>query len=720
MLSLYLGDYISPILLSMYLLAYQYWGRSLLYILLSFHEPLYILPRIANKDKGFNGKKVAALTAFIILAYLYRDRYLYYPSILSSRIDLLVIQFILLIFSIIIFKLRGLYTLSTFISPYVSTIQLVDQYEYRVNRITYRYIYGILAVLISLSFIGSLYLGVGININFNGSIDEFILESIGNASIVLSLSKDPYINSILSTNGIYVVEYGDSLTWNWSDRLEVMERLSEALEYAENHGIRYILIDKPSELAYWVSPKHYSEYKYPLREPLGRYIIVLERRGLVETAEKYFYVSSINLSSDYLLNNLYIRYWSNISLDVSVEDEYIEIISNKSYEVYLHFKPKSLNGTYLFILGDLDGYTRSVEFYVYNGELKSLWESSRKSFYNPIAVDIKSSIDGELVFKVEDDDPVIIRLYRLEKPELYDVRVDNSYFYIESTYPNSYIILSTFNDDYMVELEYNVIEEIDRVDLFSWDIIYITSFLSTSFFIGYSLDKSRYKEEDPIEEGSIPITYGYLYLLSIPIIIYIVHPRLLEISWIGGGVFVIALSMGLFTLLLESKMISYKKFVSMNLLTLTIFAVSYIIKYLYGDIFDLVGDFWRNQSLYAGIDVLVYGLIGLFISIYIFGSRLVYLHTPFIYLTISGSSFITDLLRISNPVLQGLIDVATYLVDFTMELLGYRIEYITVPAGNAIYVYDPTLKTIVILGWPCTGITGIFIFLSFSMVLNRY
>ena len=719
MLSIYLGDYISPILFSISAIIEDKRVKSIIYALLVIHEPIYLIPFLASRTYKKDVKWFSYIVVFLFLLFLYRVRYVNYAFQTLPDINLLIPILLTITLSITAFRFEGLLSLSILFSPYASLTQALYRFHKREGSNLRRAdIYVLLVVM--LLFLGFIFVPQKTVINLNGSLDRFLSESLGNASIVLSLSKDSYVNSILTSRGIYVVQFGDSFSWNWSDLDEAREKLSKALEYAENHGIKYVLVDKPEELAYWVSKVHYREYKYPMREPLGRYIIVLERLGIVETAKENFYLKDFNADPTLSLSRDFTRYWSNISIQINVSNEYIQISGDSAYEVYLHFDVEDIKGYYLFKLEGSNDYFRSIEFYVYDGKLKSLWETSRKRIYNPIMVGIDSNAKGEFVFKIEDNNSLKLYLYKLESPEIYEVRrLDQQ---IVVTPKNSLIwgILSDFTDSLTISFgdgeasitKISGAENLQRLELMS--LVITVALLSILF------SKEELGPPPMIGDFNVSTVYLYLYFIGLPMLIYLVHPRLLEISWIGGGVFLIAFSMGVFTLLLESDKIGVNRSRMVLLSIPTIISLSFIVKYFYGDIFDLIGDFWRNQSLYASIDVVVYGFLGLLLSLYVFGMRNTHFHIPFIYLVVSGTSFITDLLRILNPVLQGLIDLATYFVEITMETFGYRIEYVTVPAGNALYVYNGKLLTVVILGWPCTGITGIFIFLSFATVLNIY
>ena len=718
MLSFYIGDYLSPILYSFFILFGDRHLKSLSYTLLVIHEPLYIIPVIMGKKGKWPFKSVLYLGITGFLLFIYQARYISYINQLITNPKILSILFLVILFSLVVFRVYGLYSLTLVISPYASLVQLLDGKSIDVNYNIDRKYIG-LVFLIALLFLGLPYLSNKPVINLNGSLDTFLSDSLRDASTVLSLSRDSYLNSLLASQGIYVVEYGDSLAWNWSNREEVKDRLEEALEYAENHGIKYILVDKPEELAYWVSPKHYREYKYPLREPLGRYLIILERVGLVETSEKNFYIKDLDADESISLARNYSRYWSNISIDVNVVNGYIDVIGDDPYEIYIHFDVSNLRGYYLFKLVGLDDYYRSIELYSFDGQLVSLWETSYKRIYNPVMVEIVYDGDGELVFKIEDRNPVRLYLYRLESPELYEVVKNGLKFMIIPKNPNVNIILSDFKNSITLDLRYGEVNTFKAYYL-GVDGLWMSLIALVAIPTYLLLTKEEFRFRFNPEAYKIPVVALYLYLLGFPILAYSIHPRLLEISWIGGGAFLIAFSMGIFTIFLDHDYIEIDRVAWAFITVPIIISTSFLTKYFYGDIFDLLGDFWRNQSLYSAIDVLVYGVLGLIAIVILFGWRSIFYHIPFIYLIVTGTSFITDLTRVQNPILQALIDLATYLVDYTMESIGYRIEYVTVPAGNALYVYNEKLLTVVILGWPCTGITGLFIFLSFAAVLNVY
>ena len=717
MFSLYIGDYISPLLLSLYYLFRHKNISNILLLLLIVNEPLFIIPIAFSREGIRLTYKILFITVLGIPIFLVKYGYLEHLTLVISNPEYLLLYIGMVVYSIYIFRVKGLFSLLIFISPYTSLAPILGDGRQALRGVNN---YKNVLVILFLAFIiiTNLYFSSRLVPNLNGSLDDFLSNTLEDTNLILSLSGDDYINGILVSKGIYIIRYDDSLSWNWSDREEIRSKLLRALEYAENHGIKYVLIDKPKELSFWISPKHYIEYKYPLREPLDRYVIILERRGIIQTSKYFLYLKDISAVDKYNLASRYYKFWSNISIDVQVSRGSLTLSADAPYEAYLHFNLTNITGYYIFKVVGGDGYTRSIEFYEYDGALNSLWEFSEKNFYNPIGVSILGSGGGELVFKIEDNESLTLYLYKLPSPEIYSIENIGKSIVLSGLIDGVELEIADFENQINLVLYPEEKIEIDLdIPLISSE-IYLIFIILAGVFLAFTFKWQEAGEPLEGEDHLVKADYIYIYIISIPTVIYLIHPRLLEISWIGGGVFLIGLSMGLFTLMIEPGYISWSRFSSLVTLTGLIFSIAYLIKYLYGDVFDVIGDFWRNQALYSSIDVLLFGSLGLLLSLYFFGGRNIHLHIPFAYLVVSGSSFITDLFRIKNPVLQGLIDIATYFVDVTMELVGYRIEYVTVPAGNALYLYGDKLLTVVILGWPCTGITGIFIFLSFVTVLN--
>ncbi len=710
-------DLLTPLLLSLYhMVRLRYRFDIVLLFILFIHEPLFVTPFLIDRILVKRKIEYKAFAVLFLVSFYAFFKVVVYGFVLDEY--LLISTMILSLYSLLVYGFKGLTTFLAFVSPYSVSNPIL----YSPNTIeddskkTFRKIL-ILVILIS----GNIFIFSTQNVNatFNTSIDQFLVKTLKDSNTVLSLSHDDYINSFLLENGYYVVGYSYSYFWNWSDRDEIRKLLSDALEYAENHGIKYILIDKPRELSYWISNIHYKEYKYPLREPLDRYIVVLERKGFVETSKNGFYIEDVGYNKSVSLTSNFVKYWSNISVDLDVKDMFISINSSKPYETYIHFNSSSSPTNLLIKLEGDDDYIRSLEIYGYDGKLKSVWETSFKRIYNPVVVELNLSFYQEFVVKIEDNSSNRLYIYKLDKKELYEVDSSRTVTLLSNLSPIE-MTLGVFFSDIKINVKPYSIAEIDDS---SYNIILLLTLLTSvlNIIILYNWNRPDFpifhEEREIIELDRIPI---YLIFYSIPLILYLNYPRMLEISWIGAGVFLLAYSMALFNIFIEER--SVKKSLDRNAIVFIFLYVStsYLLKIWFGWIFDVRNDFWRNQSLFVSYDVISFGLYATLFSIFSFGLKRPSFYIPGVYLFLNGFIFLTDLFRIKNVLYKSLIDLATVLVDYSMELLSYRLEYVSVPAGNALYIYQDKLLTIVILGWPCAGVTGLFLYISFTMVINHY
>jgi len=526
-----------------------------------------------------------------------------------------------------------------------------------------------------------------INPGLNGGLDEFLGNAISDDAVYL-LSDDPTLISTLHRLGIYTEYGGDAMEWNWSDREEVRVRLGEAILDMYRYGYKYIVLEKPSELAYWVSPKHFKEYKYPIREDTNRYIIVLERRGLTGGEP---YARPVDFTWLGGLENLYMWTWSNISVDISVKGDRIEIGSGGAYEAYIHLNVSNVD--YGGVIFSVDDYVESIELYKLNESLESLWESGYIPPNTPIALNIELSEIDTLVFKVEASGSRVVKLGFYEGGEILDVVV-----------VNGEIRLDTVDT---LSIEYTYTYDVDKTG-FNMGLL---SLLLTplAYFMRWEPPK-----------GSTKIyrfdskTFG-LALYASPILLYMGHPNLLEVNWIGGGIFLLSLSIYLLIYTSpRSQTIRPYRYI-LPLFPIVVLTALFV-KLYYGDFFDVIGDHWRNMALYTTIDASIIGSYLMASMLIVSMDRITAL--PSLYLLLNSFAFITDLFRIDNPLFNAILEANVILVDLSLEAVGYLVEYAYVPAGYAIYLYLDRLLTIVILGWPCAGVTGLFLFTSFSSSLR--
>ncbi len=550
-------------------------------------------------------------------------------------------------------------------------------------------------IIIAMVITGLIIIQLPINPGLNGGLDEFIASSIRDDAVLL-LSDDPTLVAALQGMGIYTYLYGDAMDWNWSDREEIEKRLWDAIWTMMRFGYRYIVLEKPEELAYWISPAHFNEYKYPVREDTTRYIIILERRGLPGGAPHYMVTDFTPVTS---LERFYDWTWSNVSIDVEVSGEWITISSDRAYEAYIHLNNVSSYSGLIFMAGD--GPVESIEVYsLKDGVLNSLWESGRllSGIVVPLELDL-SSVET-LVFKVEAKGDRAIKLGLYGGGELLEVEREGG-------------IVRVSPNEGLREVRYRPIDGSPEdggklglnIQLLSLILVLAAPFIPIERY---------YILGSPLKLDTRELM---LFIVLGPALLYIAIPDMLEVSWIGAGVFVIALTMYILNYIDEEGLGETGHTTILALMPLASL-LTYLVKLQYGDVFDLIGDFWRNRALYATIDAGIYSVFLTLTAIYIGGWRMRIL-APGLYLGLSTVAFITDLSRSSNPVLQAVLEANVYLVDLTMELLGYRVEYVYTTLGYPLYLFEGTrLLTVVILAWPCAGVTGLFLFTGYVSTLR--
>jgi len=240
-----------------------------------------------------------------------------------------------------------------------------------------------------------------------------------------------------------------------------------------------------------------------------------------------------------------------------------------------------------------------------------------------------------------------------------------------------------------------------------------------SLLTGLAAPFIRIGKTPPIGQGlRIDNRELILLIVSTPVALYLPIPELLEVSWIGGGVFLIALTIYILNYIDDEGLgMGGRPYILAAAPAVAL--LSLYIKTVYGDYFDLIGDFWRNRALYAAIDTGIYSVYVTLSALLLVGRRIRAL-APGLYLGLTTIAFITDLTRSTNPVLQAILEANVYLVDLSMELLGYRVEYVYTPLGYPLYLFEGTrLLTIVIIAWPCAGVTGLFLFTGYISTLRE-
>ncbi len=627
------------------------------------HEPLYLLLH-SIRSRSYMG--IALSTAALLPMY---GKYLDIPNL-----HVLFAVALAGLFTYLVFGLESLYVLPAFIEP-----SLASLFEPRSEpRYPFTPVLGLSLLLL---------LSPPINPYLNGGLDDFFRNNIGDDAVLL-LTDDPTIVSTLHKLGIYTVYFDDAMDWNWSDREAVKPLLDGAIEEMLRLGYKYIVLEKPSELAYWVSPKHFKEYKYPVREDTSRFIIILERKGH-SGGEPYIKPIDFQWRGD--LNNFYMWTWSNVSVDVEVIGDMIYIDAEEPYEAYLHFNVTDWGGSGLVFMVYQE--VESIEIYRYVDGLISIWESGVLPSETPIPLTLELGETDIIVFKVEADSSREVKLGFYEGGELLDV----SYGFGDYT-------VDEFSD--YVEIEYTYLVNGEPQPNYLLLLMLLTP-------LARFIELPTVPRREPIildrrEQGFI--------LYSAPIITYLGQTRLLEVNWIGGGVFLLALSIYIFTYISPRRLGDEVDIRVYTLYPLAVF-IATMVKMLWGDYFDLMGDHWRNMALYAAIDTTVFSLYLLIASLKTIGSKVALL--PSLYLLLNSGAFISDLSRIDSPIFRAILEINVVLVDLTLETLGYTLEYVYVPAGYAMYLYLERLLTIVILGWPCAGVTGLFLYSSFASAIRE-
>ena len=700
-----MGDYVSPLLYSLIFTNFRKdsvnkFLRGLLFI----HEPLYILPFTLKEVESNRSKKylLSSLILIPIYGYIVPNRYFFDISDIHPIHILNVI--ILTIYSIYLANRYGLIQVLSLLSPYSLgiTLPIIDMDDDRYRALTTYFSISFISIFISLMILNPV-----VSPSYNSGLDNFIEKYLPDNVNVISLSNDPVVNKLIGRGNRYIIGLGDSYRWDWGNRSDVKRRLDWVLEYAENRGVKYVVLDKPRELAYWVSKKHYREYKYPLRNPLGRYIIILERRDLIGSVDGY-YLSGIKGSIEYSYIKGYIKYWSNISLEFNVTYDTIEINSSQPYEIYIHFNLSGDEEGLIFQVDSPDKYIRSVEVYGYDGRLNSLWESSNKNFYYPVAIKLDLHSFPQMVFKIEDKGYNRIRIYELSNSSIYDIYIEGDTYHVINYTPFS-IRLESFQSMPVILLHGFESTNFSVRNPYIY-LVYILIFL-ISFPMG------RIWSNQSSSSLSIKTRDIMIFLGLLPLILYLIHPSILEINWIGGGPFIIFLSL----LIIISSVYGDNEISSGKLNIVPIILIfpylTSLIKPISGDIFDVLNDFWRSRAIYVSLDVIIMGILSLLFSLY-YSKEKVYLIPP-LYLILNGSIYTLDLFKFKNPLFKLMIDLATILVKYSLEGIGYSVKYVFIPAGNALYIYKNVLLTTVILGWPCTGLTGLFLFTSFALIIRK-
>ncbi len=754
-LSLFIEDPLTPILALLLYLCRDRINRvavNLVGVLMAMHEPILALPHLYWEVRDRN---ILFTTPYSILifssTYMYRYRYLNsYRMLMDPWIILLLAGS----YAIYLYdrypKKRVLYSLSSLLvtmgAGYILAAQKDKKiYRYREKRGRATFIvFLILVASVAAPMIYSYSAGYA-SLEVNPGVSSFISRYIPRGSTVILATSNPNIMRVLIQNDIHIISYDDARSWNWSNREEISRRIRELVMKTYSENIKYIVLEKGRVTSDWFPRYQFNEYKYGYNLPRHTYLIIMENKWVPVRSPYLTPVNVYNVSpNEDILLNYYTGYWSNTTLNISVtRGEGIKISSTEPFSIYIKFRlPRDwMNNNYvIFRVEATKGDIRHLEIYGdREGVITTLWKNTyidKNITY--ILQDI--GLHGYNGIQLRIDGAGNITLSELlihpRNENMYNVELSRGVLTVENNV-DAYITLKTrFIGDIVGDILEVPPQDTLEIRRYTVDIYVI--YLIIALAILTSIASTAYYRQ-PLEERGIwrrfneykGLKPAMLLLASIPLIMYIGYaPQLLEITWIGGGVFIYAyiMTVSVYTLFKPAeKTRAYKGLLNLLMIsTPVLIASTTVLKNFYLNNMEKAGT-WYIESYYSTIDTLAYALLYTFIGFIISRysdrrNRLIEGIVPFIPALYLWTMTILYLVDLTKTVPMELFIWIMYLNAYGAKLLSplYGVDTHILPEpspyGVVIDAYSNIGEATVILGWPCTGVTGVFLYTALMSI----
>ena len=755
MLSLYTGDLLTPILVSILYLArgVEETYKDAFGVALGLHEPILALPFIYRRAGEKRFYYTGPYSVFLIAtAYVYRYRYINGYKVLLDPWILAIIASTYLIY----FILRRLDRYAIY-AVLAMPITILGAYllSCAYNRLDKKRDWGkieiialiLLVLAISTTPVIYSYQAGNPMLEINPGIEEFIANHVNSGDTVLLATADPNIMKILVDNDNHIIYYGDARDWNWSDRSEVSRRIREMISISYSKCIRYIIMEKGRFTSDWFPSYTFKEYKIGYNIPKDTFLIILENKYIPQRTPYFHPLKIYNSTQEHdVLRSNYNGYWANTTLNITQDRNMgIRILGgNESYSVYLKFsldEEHTTNEDNIVIISvENPQGLRHIEIYGDAGEkLAPLWkdiDTGSNATYVLGDIDLRGYIGIQL--RIDSRGNTSIKELQIHPTtgDMIWTGFERGKILVKNGIDAYQTVKPQFIDDIAEEfiLQPGKLVEITLPHLDGY-IIYMAILIALATLVIGLL----FRYPSTIHTRKTSDTYifeerGFRGLLLLaaatPIIIYLGYtPQLLEISWIGGGALVYAYIMTIVVYTLYKpieKQIPNKKLINILLISIPVLTtLSTIVKRLYLWNIKALGT-WYIEAYFSLIDTGIYAILYTFIGYIIFrsvgrgergGNIIPFI--PALYLWTMSLIYFIDLTRvIPSEIFMWIMYLSAYGSKAIAPLYGMGIRILSEagPYGLVIDAYSPNGGATVILGWPCTGITGIFLFTAFMSI----
>ena len=752
-LSLYTGDLLTPILVSILYLSRGVGEtyKDIFGVALGLHEPILALPFIYRRAREKRFYYTGPYSVFLIAtAYIYRYRYINgYKMLLDPWILAIVVSTYIIYFILRRLDRYAVYAVLAMPITIQGTYLLTCSYN-RIERRDWRRIETVaLILLVSIASITPIlysYAAGNAPLEINPGIEEFIASHVDRGDTVLLATANPNVVKILVDNDNHIVYYGDARNWNWSDRSEVSRRIREMTSISYSKCIRYIIIEKGRLTSDWFPSYTFREYKMGYNIPRDTFLIILENKYIPRRSPYFYPLKIYNSTQEHdVLRSNYTGYWANTTLNISQDENMgIRIFGgNETYSVYLKFSLDNAHATrenILVLSVENPRRLRHIELYGDTGvKLSPLWkdvDTGDNATYVLGGIDLSGYIGIQL--RIDSVGNTSIEELQIH-PDTGDIlwtifergriRIKNGIDAYQMLEPQ---FINGIDKDIVLQPEKLVEVTIPHVDGY---VIYMAILIAlVTLVIGLIFRPPATVYTRKIGEAYTFEERGFRGLLLIaaatPIIIYLGYtPQLLEISWIGGGAFIYAyiMTIAVYTLYKPvEKQLPNKRLIHILLISIPVLTtLSTVVKRLYLWNIRTAGT-WYIEAYFSLIDTGIYAVLYTFIGYIITRSadrdergRNIIPFIPALYLWIMALIYFIDLAKIvPSDVFMWIMYLSAYGSKAIAPLFGVEMRVVSEagPYGLVIDSFSSRGGTTVILGWPCTGVTGIFLFTAFMSI----
>ncbi len=658
-------------------------------------------------------------------------------------------------------------------SPINPQVLYLDPYEEEVKSrdtgVRSSFLQGLIFLILFLSITSTATLSItsqATAIEYNPGVDRFVTTHIPDGATVLTINLDRSIDAILKRHATTISLQNIDYEWNWSDYTEVRNNFEFIIDISRHKQIKYIILEKRvGKVPYWPPLNEFSTYKYYL-DPLQDKELIIMKNNFVPSNLSIYVIDDIQTTNNTInLIHQYQKYWTNNSkTNLMVENNGITIQSTNPYQIYIWF----INPLYKTSLEK--GASLAIKMAeAKQGENKrlnniQLYLSSQEKLGEPYLT--LSNVDAEGLYIIELDGEnnlskytyVILKIdgsipISIEKIIVFPTRLSEE---VSTILTNDGLILTNrFKDvqirlikvvDYLPSLPDTFILEpstTSSFSLISTFTTYIFPIYILAGLMGYLCTElrgnkgpKRVSPREPTYIVTQPINGITLYfsiILLMPILYYILHnPESLLVGWIGAGGFIyyFLMIMPILTAYIptlnkldrHNLLLTHIAFTSLALTT-SLIIKNFIVNTV---LLDKLYTYWHVSSAHSSVDYLSFGVFFLLANtIGIKKKILGILSISPIYLIVYGVLGIIDVTKLlPSTYLIKVLEINLIISTLFLSSWGYvtRSAYSTYGLNVEILRNNKRVYE-VIIGWPCSGITGLFLYLVFmttSYTLLKY